>query len=62
MRYVEKHFRAGQTTEDNTAHAHCMLDTYGYKHTLRLFNPLTPELNPSAQRCLPRVFTWDFNF
>jgi hypothetical protein len=21
------------------------------------FNPLTPELNPSAQRCLPRFFT-----
>jgi hypothetical protein len=26
------------------------------------FNPLMPELNPSAQRCLPRFFTWDFNF
>jgi hypothetical protein len=25
-------------------------------------NPLTPELNPSAQRCLPRFFYWDFNF
>jgi hypothetical protein len=25
-----------------------------------LFNPLTPELNPSAQRCLTRFFTWDF--
>jgi hypothetical protein len=25
-------------------------------------NPLTPELNPSAQRCLPRFFTGDFNF
>jgi hypothetical protein len=24
-------------------------------------NPLTPELNPSAQRCLPRFFTGDFN-
>jgi hypothetical protein len=23
-------------------------------------NPLTPELNPSAQRCLARFFTWDF--
>jgi hypothetical protein len=21
-----------------------------------MFNPLTPELNPSAQRCLPRFF------
>jgi hypothetical protein len=26
------------------------------------FNPLTPELNPSAQRCPPRFFTGDFNF
>jgi hypothetical protein len=23
-------------------------------------NPLTPELNPSAQRCLTRLFTGDF--
>jgi hypothetical protein len=23
-------------------------------------NPLTPELNPSAQRWLTRFFTWDF--
>jgi hypothetical protein len=23
---------------------------------------LKPELNPSAQRCLPRIFTGDFNF
>jgi hypothetical protein len=26
------------------------------------FNPLTPELNPSNQRCLPRIFLGDFNF
>jgi hypothetical protein len=24
------------------------------------FNPLTPELNPSAQRCLTRYFTGEF--
>jgi hypothetical protein len=29
---------------------------------LRMFNLLTPELNPSAQRCLPRFFAEDFNF
>jgi hypothetical protein len=23
-------------------------------------NPLTPELNPTAQRCLTRIFTGDF--
>jgi hypothetical protein len=25
-------------------------------------NPLTPELNPFAQRCLTRFFTGDFAF
>jgi len=27
-----KKFTARQATEDNMAHAHCMLDTQGYKH------------------------------
>jgi hypothetical protein len=26
------------------------------------FNPLTPELNPSEQACLPGFFTGDFKF
>ena len=30
---VEKYWTAGQATENNMAHAHFMLDTYGYKHT-----------------------------
>jgi len=30
---VEKYGTAGQAIEDNTAHAHCTLDTLGYKHT-----------------------------
>jgi hypothetical protein len=30
--------------------------------TFCLFKHLTPELNPSAQRCLPRIFTGDFVF
>jgi 1,4-dihydroxy-2-naphthoate octaprenyltransferase len=38
MRYVEKYHRAGQATDDNMAHAHCMLVTLGYKHTLTIFN------------------------
>jgi len=25
-------------TNDNMAHAHCMLDNEGYKHTLRMYN------------------------
>jgi hypothetical protein len=30
---VDKYCRAGQTTDGNMAHAHCMLDTWGYKYT-----------------------------
>jgi len=30
---VEKCCRVGQTTNDNMAHAHSVLDTQGYKHT-----------------------------
>jgi len=30
---VEKYSRAGQATDGNMAHAHCMLYTEGYKHT-----------------------------
>jgi hypothetical protein len=30
--------------------------------SLHLFNPLTPELNPSARSCLPRIFTGDLIF
>jgi len=30
---VAKNCRAGQATFDNLAHAHCILDTYGYKYT-----------------------------
>jgi hypothetical protein len=29
-------------------------------HGQQNINPLTPELNPSAQRCLTRFFTGDF--
>ena len=43
---VEKYCRAGQATDDNMAHAHCMLDNKGYTntnththtHTLRICN------------------------
>ena len=33
---MENYCSAQQATDDNMAHAHCMLDTKGYKHTLRL--------------------------
>jgi len=29
---VEKYCRVGQATDDNMAHAHCMLDNKGYEH------------------------------
>jgi len=35
---LEKYFRAGQAADDNMAHAHCLLDNQGYKHTLRVTN------------------------
>jgi len=35
---VEKYSRAQQATDDNVAHAHCMVDAEGYKDTLRLCN------------------------
>jgi len=35
---VQKYCTAWRTPDDNMAHAHCMLDTWGYKHTLRLCN------------------------
>jgi hypothetical protein len=35
---VGKYSRAGQATDDNMAHAHCMLNTQGYKPTLRICN------------------------
>jgi hypothetical protein len=36
---VQKYYRAGEATIDNMTHAHCMLDTWGYKHTIRIHNP-----------------------
>jgi hypothetical protein len=35
---MEKYCRAGQTTYENTVHAHCMLNIQGHKYILRLCN------------------------
>jgi hypothetical protein len=35
---VEKHCRTRQATDDSMVHGHCMLDTWDYKYTLRLYN------------------------
>jgi hypothetical protein len=34
----KKYWRVGQATDDNMTHAHFMLDTWGYKHTLKICN------------------------
>jgi len=33
---VEKYCRAEEVTDDSMTHAHCVLYTKGYKHTLRI--------------------------
>jgi len=35
---VEDYSRPGKATDDNMAHAQCMLDNWGYKHALRMCN------------------------
>ena len=35
---MEKYCRTEQATDDNVAHAHCVLDNYGYKHKLTISN------------------------
>jgi len=39
---VEKYCRAWQATDDSMVYVHCMLDTWGYKYTLRLCNTAFP--------------------
>jgi len=34
---VEKYCGTWEPTDDNKVHAHCMLDTEGYKHTLKIY-------------------------
>ena len=50
---VEKYCVAGQTTQDNMAHAHCMLDTLGYKHALswRVILTAVPMQQSLASQC-----------
>ena len=42
---VEKYIRVGQATDNNMAHALCMLHNEGYKHTLRICNNFFPHGN-----------------
>ena len=34
----KKNCTAGEATDNSMAHAHCMLDTKGYKYALRICN------------------------
>jgi hypothetical protein len=38
------------------------MSDFNTEKATRTINPLTPELNPSAQRCLTRNFYWGFCF
>jgi len=52
---VEKCCRAGQATDDNMVHAHCMLDTSGYRHTLTVCNTYCFSTATMAARSLQNV-------
>jgi len=58
---VEKYCTAGQATNDNMAHAHCMLDTWSYKHALRICNIITFPIQQrlhgrAAMTCYTYIF------
>ena len=68
----KKYCRAGQSTDDNMVHAHCKLDTYGYKLQLRACNiyffptatkvARTPLHVTSQLHCLPCCLITPFMF
>ena len=59
---MEKYRRVGHATDGNMAHARCMLDTSGYKYTLRMCNNYWFSLYNKGsanapQNCVLRTFT-----
>ena len=52
---VEKYCRAGQATDGNMAHAHCLLDTWGYKYKHRLCNIQCSSAATIISRTRPNV-------
>jgi len=62
----ERYCRAGHATYNNMAHALCMLDNYGYKHTLRIYNtycfPLQQLLHERASMLRYTFFFLNFVF
>ena len=69
---VEKYRTAGQATDDNMGHAHCVLNTEGYKHRLTLSNTYCfstarmfaqTRLNITLYvHCLPFFFIYLYKF
>jgi hypothetical protein len=62
---VVKYGTAGQAKDDNTTHAHRMLNNQGYRHTLRIFHNYCfyigkivtrTRLNVTFTRTLPMLF------
>ena len=52
---MEKYCRAWQATYDNMVHVHCILDTQGYKHTLRICNNYFYSTSTMAVWMHPKV-------
>jgi hypothetical protein len=48
---VDKFCRSGLVTDDNTAHAHCVLDTYVYIYTLRMYTTCCLPLQQCLHEC-----------
>ena len=40
---MQRYCKAGQAIVDSVALAHCMLDMWGYKHTLRIYRVFQEE-------------------
>jgi hypothetical protein len=52
----KKYCREGQATDDKMAHAHCVLDTQGYKHILRTCNTYFFSMATINARTRPQCY------
>jgi hypothetical protein len=55
---VEIYSTAGQATDDNMAHAHCMLDSYGYKYIHRFCDTHCSSIGPMVAQTRLRVTSY----
>jgi len=56
----KKYCRAGHVTDDSTAHAHCMLDTYSYSMSY-LLPPLQQWMHEHSHSYFIRVCGYCYN-